>query len=446
MGAVTCTKSWGTAFASNEITAGEAGEDTPVMEHQLLERILSRNNMITALHQVKKNKGSAGIDGMTVDDLKPYLQSAWPQIKEEILDGKYIPNPVKRITIPKPGGGERLLGIPTVVDRLIQQAILQVLQAEWDPTFSESSFGFRPGRSAHQAIKTAQGHIRKGRRWVVDMDLAKFFDNVNHDKLMVRVKQRIADKRVLRLINAFLKSGVSINGRIEQTKEGTPQGGPLSPLLANLLLDDLDKELERRGHRFVRYADDCNIYIKSRRAGVRVLKSITRYLEKRLRLKVNEKKSAVDHPWNRVFLGFTFTRKAPFRIKVSDKAIDKLKNEVRDLTKRTRGYSFTRITSELTVYLRGWKGYFGITEVTSYLKDVDKWIRRKLRCYLWKQWGRRGYRELKNRGISTQLAWNTAKSAHGPWRLSNSPALSIALPTKFFTSIGLPVLADVNRT
>jgi RNA-directed DNA polymerase len=435
------SKEEGIAFETNETPLGELKEDTPVIPHHLLERILARDNMITALRQVRSNKGSAGVDGMTVDELVPYLKTSWPGIRGKILSGTYIPDPVKRITIPKPGGGERHLGIPTVLDRLIQQAILQILQKEWDPTFSENSYGFRPGRSAHQAIENAQSYLQHGRRWVVDMDLAKFFDRVNHDKLMVRVKQRVLDKRVLRLINAFLKSGVVVNGKHEPTVEGTPQGGPLSPLLANLLLDDLDKELERRGHCFSRYADDCNIYVRSKRAGDRVLRSITRFLEK-LKLTVNERKSAVDRPWKRVFLGFTFTHKPPFRIKVSGKALDTLRDKVRSLTRRTRGYPFVRIISELTVYLRGWKGYFSLTQVTHPLKDTDKWIRRKLRCYLWKQWGRRGYRELKARGVTTNLAWNTAKSAHGPWRLSKSPALSYALPAKFFTSLGLPKLVD----
>jgi RNA-directed DNA polymerase len=437
------SKEDGIAFDQNETCLGEPKEDTPVKSHLLLERILARDNMITALRQVKGNKGAAGVDGMTVDELVPYLKPSWPGIREALLSGTYKPKPVKRISIPKPGGGERHLGIPTVLDRLIQQAVLQVLQEEWDPSFSEYSYGFRPGRSAHQAIENAQTILQQGRRWVVDMDLAKFFDRVNHDKLMVRVKQRVPDSRVMRLINAFLKSGVEIGGRYEQTVEGTPQGGPLSPLLANLLLDDLDKELERRGHRFSRYADDCNIYVRSKRAGERVLKSLKRFLGK-LKLEVNEKKSAVDRPWKRVFLGFTFTHKPPFRIKVSDKALNTLKDKVRNLTRRTRGHSFPVIVSELTVYLRGWKGYFGLSQVTRNLKDTDKWIRRKLRCYLWKQWSRRGYRELRRHGVSTTMAWNTAKSAHGPWRLSKSPALSIALPKDFFASIGLPSLVDEN--
>lgn len=443
MGAVIWGKKCGNASGQDETAVGGPKEDTPVMKHPLLERIISRANMITALRQVKANKGGPGVDGMTVDDLNAFLKKSWLEIKSRLLSGTYVPSPVKRVSIRKPGGGERHLGIPTVLDRVIQQAILQVLQSEWDPTFSESSFGFRPNRSAHQAVLSAQENLRQGRRWVVDMDLEKFFDRVNHDKLMSRVKKRISDKRVLRLINAFLKSGVVIDGRYEATLEGTPQGGPLSPLLANLLLDDLDKELERRGHRFARYADDCNIYVKSKRAGIRVLKSTTRYLIKKLRLKVNDAKSAVDRPWNRVFLGFTFSRKAPYKRKVSDKALNALKDKVRQITKRTRGRTVITIISELSVYLKGWKGYFGFCEIIYNVRYVDKWIRRKLRCYIWKQWGRRGYRELRKLGVSRDLAWNTAKSAHGPWRLSHSPALYYAMPVKYFASLGLPSLVDV---
>ena len=443
MGAFVWRKKCGHASGQDETAVGGPKEDAPVTKHPLLERMLSRPNMITALRQVKANKGAPGVDGMRVDDLDAFLKESWIEIKGKLLSGTYIPSPVKRVTIRKPSGGERHLGIPTVLDRLIQQAILQVLQPEWDETFSESSFGFRPDRSAHQAILSAQENLRQGRHWVVDMDLEKFFDRVNHDKLMIRVKKRVSDKRVLRLINAFLKSGVVINGKYEPTLEGTPQGGPLSPLLANLLLDDLDRELERRGHRFARYADDCNIYVKSKRAGMRVLKSITRFLTKTLRLKVNDAKSAVDRPWKRVFLGFTFNWKPPYRRKVSDKAIKALKDKIRLITKRTRGRSIKQIIPELGMYLIGWKGYFGFAEITSPIRDVDKWIRRKLRCYLWKQWGRSGYRELRKLGVSRELAWNTAKSAHGPWRLSLSPALSYALTAKYFASLGLPSLVDV---
>lgn len=330
-----------------------------------------------------------------------------------------------------------------VLDRFIEQALMQVLQAAWDPTFSEWSYGFRPGRSAHQAVTQAQTYIREGYAWVADLDLENFFDRVNHDVLLSRVRARVQDRRVVRLIHRFLKAGVfTLEGVVEPTVEGTPQGSPLSPLLANLLLDDLDRELEQRGHRFVRYADDGNIYVKSRRAGERVMASVTRFLECKLRLKVNEAKSAVDRPSNRKFLGFTFTRGRVPRRKVSEKAVLAFKAKVRELTGRTRGRTMGQIVRELRIYIRGWKNYFGFAEVTSPLLDLDKWIRRRLRSYHWKQWGRRGYRELRKRGISRDLAWNTAKSAHGPWRLSQSPALAIALPTRYFAGLGLPSLGE----
>jgi len=328
------------------------------------------------------------------------------------------------------------------VDRFIQQALLQVLQQEWDQTFSHLSFGFRPKRSTHQAVAQAQSYVRDGHHWVVDMDLEKFFDNVNHDVLMHKVTQRVQDDRVIRLIRRSLKSGVSIAGAYQPTGKGTPQGGPLSPLLANLMLDELDQELERRRHRFVRYADDCNIYVSSRRAGERVLASIRCFLEKRLKLTVNEQKSAVDRPWNRRILGFTFTRgRHQYRRTVSEKAMDAFKDKVRRLTQRTRGYSLAQIIEELRPALLGWRAYFGHTEVVSPLKELDKWIRRKLRCYQWKQWGRSGYRRLRALGVDRHLAWNTAKSAHGPWRLSRSPALNYAMDSDYFTNLGLPTLA-----
>jgi RNA-directed DNA polymerase len=327
------------------------------------------------------------------------------------------------------------------VDRFVQQALLQVLQAQWDRSFSDASFGFRPKRSAHQAILRAQEYLRAGYRWVVDLDLEKFFDTVNHEVLLHRVKQRVKDDRVIKLIRQFLKSGVSIAGVHQATHTGTPQGGPLSPLLANVLLNELDRELECRGHRFVRYADDCNIYVRSLRAGERVKGSVTKFLERRLKLRVNEQKSAVDRPWKRRILGFTFTRGKDYRRAVSEKAIDALKANVRRLTRRTRGHALVQIIDELRTALLGWKAYFGIAEVLSPLKELDKWIRRKLRCYQWKQWGRAGYRRLRALGVSRELAWNTAKSAHGPWRLSRSPALAYALNHAYFTRLGLPSLA-----
>jgi group II intron reverse transcriptase/maturase len=318
-----------------------------------------------------------------------------------------------------------------------------VLQADWDGSFSEFSFGFRPGRSAHQAISQAQQYLNQGYTWVVDLDVEKFFDRVNQDLLLQRVKARVADNRVLRLIDRFLKAGVMIDGQVYPTLLGLAQGGPLSPLLANLLLDELDRELERRGHRFARYADDCNIYVKSQRAGERVLASISRFLARRLKLQVNAAKSAVDRPWKRTFLGFTFSRRG-YRRKVSAQALEKLKAELRRLTGRTRGHSLAQIIAEVRELLLGWKAYFGFAEVLSPLRDLEKWLRRKLRCYLWKQWGRRGYRELRQRGVERELAWNTAKSAHGPWRLSKSPALSQALPASYFATLGLPSLTDAT--
>jgi RNA-directed DNA polymerase len=325
----------------------------------------------------------------------------------------------------------------------IEQALLQVLQEEWDPTFSESSYGFRPQRSAHQAVEQAQAYIRAGYTWVVDIDLEKFFDRVNHDVLLSRVRRRVQDRRGLTLIHRFLKAGVlTLEGSVEPTVEGTPQGGPLSPLLANLLLDELDRELEKRGHRFARYADDANIYVRSRQAGARVMASVRRFLERKLRLKVNEAKSAVDRPWNRTFLGFTFTRRQSNRRKVSAKALQAFTAKVRELIGRTRGRTRRQSGQARRQRMLGWRAFFGFAEVRSPLRDLDKWSRRRLRSDPWKQWGRRGYRELRKRGVSRHLAWNTAKSAHGPWRLSQSPALAIALPQRYFAALGLPSLSE----
>jgi len=405
---------------------------------QLMEAVLERGNLRAALRRVVRNDGSPGIDGMTVKELPEYLKKEWPKIRRQLLNGEYKPQPVKRVEIPKPGGGIRQLGIPTVLDRFIQQAVMQELQREWDVDFSNASYGFRPKRSAHQAIMQSQRYLKQGYRWVVDMDLEKFFDRVNHDKLMSKIRERVMDGRVIKLIHGFLKSGVKAHDQIVETVEGTPQGGPLSPLLANLMLDQLDKELERRGHRFVRYADDLNIYVKSRRAGTRVLKSVSNYLSRRMKLKVNEAKSAVGLPWKREFLGFSFSTRLNRRI--SEKSIKRFKAKVRETTFRTRGQRIEKIVKELRRYLLGWQAYFNVTEVRSVLKELDSWIRRRLRCYLWKQWGRRGYRELVKRGVSRDLAWNTAKSAHGPWRLSRSPGLAFALTARYFARMGLPKL------
>lgn len=441
-GEVAMSMDQGIASAQDETVVGETGGDAPVGSGNLMESVVEKGNLIAALRKVERNGGSPGIDGMTVEELRGYLMEHWPEIKESLLRGTYKPKPVKRVEIPKPGGGTRSLGIPTVLDRFIQQAVLQILQGRWDGSFSDSSFGFRPGRSAHQATERAQSYLRKGWRWVVDIDLEKFFDRVNHDKLMSLIKERVGDVRVLKQINRYLKSGAMVGEVYEPTGEGTPQGGPLSPLLANLLLDRLDKELERRGHRFARYADDCNIYVRSKRAGERVMAGVTRYLSQRLLLKVNEQKSAVARPWQRTFLGFTLLYSC--KKTVSDKAVKRFKEEVRLQSRRTRGTSVTKVVAGLRKYLVGWNAYFGVCESRSILKELDSWVRRRLRCYLWKQWGSSGYRELRRRGVSRDLAWNTAKSAHGPWRLSRSPALAFALPARYFAALGLPSLYERN--
>lgn len=426
--------------AEDEPETGERGESKSATCSSLMSCVLERENLKRALKQVKRNKGAPGIDGMTVEQFPAYLKHHWPRIRHQLQSGTYRPRPVRRVEIPKPGGGRRKLGIPTVLDRLIQQAIAQVLQTDWEAQFHDHSYGFRPRRNAHQAIAHVQETIRAGYGWVVDCDLEAFFDRVNHDVLMNRVKQRTHDGEVLRLINRYLKAGVCLEGKTVVSVEGVPQGGPLSPLLSNILLNELDWELHRRGHRFARYADDVVVLVRSHRAGERVLASLQRYLGDSLRLKVNAHKSAVDRPWNRTFLGFTFSRWG-HRLKVSAKAIEKLKVTVRRLSRRTRGHAFNQIVAELKKALLGWKAYFDISEVLSPLRDLDKWIRRKLRCYLYKQWGRSGYRQLRRLGVDRRLAWNTAKSAHGPWRLSASPALYQALPNRYFIGLGVPQLA-----
>lgn len=406
----------------------------------LMARVLAKENLNRAYHQVKRNKGAPGIDGMTVDQLLEFIKNYWPVIRRQLEQGVYHPKPVKRVEIPKSDGRKRKLGIPTVLDRLIQQAIAQVLQAEWDNEFHDNSYGFRPNRNAHQAIKYAQTTIREGYTWVVDCDLENFFDEVNHDLLMTKLKKRHPDPIFLRLINRFLKAGVQIQGQTQASTKGVPQGGPLSPVLSNIVLNQLDWELDQKRLRFARYADDAMIFVKSRRAGEQIMTSLQHFVSDSLRLKVNEHKSAVDRPWKRTFLGMTFSRR-DFRIKVSEKSLKKLKEKIRQLSRRTRGHSLLQILLELRKSLLGWKAYFDVAEVLSPQRDLDKWIRRRLRCYIWKQWGRSGYRQLRRRGIDRWLAWNTAKSAHGPWRLSKSPALYRALPNKYFRGLGLPELA-----
>jgi RNA-directed DNA polymerase len=434
-------------------TAGREGSEPPVAKREtenpadnerLMEEVCSRENLWKALTRVQANKGSPGVDGMTVQQLPGYLREHWPAIRDQLLSGIYTPQPVKRVEIDKPDGGMRPLGIPTVLDRFIQQAVLQILQPQWDPTFSPHSYGFRPGRSAHQAVAAAQQYIADGHRWVVDLDLEKFFDRINHDRLMAAVAERVQDKRVLKLIRAFLNAGVMANGLVSPIDEGAPQGGPLSPLLSNLVLDELDRELEKRGHRFARYADDCNIYVRSERAGQRVMASVTQFIIRRLKLKVNQTKSAVARPQDRKFLGFSFTRGRELKRRIAPKALQRFKDRVRELTRRSRGVGLQRMISELTAYLRGWRGYFGFCQTPSELKELDSWVRRRVRCFVWKQWKhfRRRVAELRKRGVQKDLAAQTASSSHGPWRISHSPALSYAMPQAFFVTLGIPLLND----
>jgi len=417
--------------------------ESPAPTDKLMEEVVEGENLKRAWKRVKANQGSPGVDGMTVFALKDYLDEHWPAIREQLLMGKYQPQPVLRVEIEKLDGGMRKLGIPTVVDRFIQQAVMQVLQSRWDRTFSDSSYGFRPGRSAHQAVARAQQYIAEGFTYGVDLDLEKFFDRVNHDKLMGQIAKRVEDRRLLKLIRAFLNAGVMEGGLVSPSVEGTPQGGPLSPLLSNLVLDELDRELERRGHGFARYADDCNIYVRSERAGQRVMESISNFIVMELKLKVNSEKSAVAKPQERKFLGFSFTGGAKPKRRIAPKARQRFREKVREMTRRKKGDSMKQRVEELTQYLRGWRGYFGYCETPTVLKELDSWVRRRLRCCYWIQWktGRRRYDALFRLGVSRELAANTAGSNRGPWYLSKSVALRQAMPNAYFDSIGLPRLA-----
>jgi len=430
------------AVEGTESLAAKRRTESPAISERMMEEVCERENCKQALARVKANKGSPGVDGMTVHKLAGHLRQHWPAIREQLLSGTYKPQPVKRVEIPKPDGGVRKLGIPTVLDRFIQQAVMQVLQRRWDRTFSEHSYGFRPKRSAHQAVQAAQQYIAEGYRWVVDLDLEKFLDRVNHDKLMAKIAERISDQEMRKLIRTFLRAGVMEDGLISPTGEGTPQGGPLSPLLSNIVLDELDQELERRGLRFARYADDSNIYVRSRRAGERVMASITAFITCKLKLRVNQQKSAVARPWQRKFLGFSFTLHREPQRRIAPKAILRFKERIRELTRRTRGVSVEKVAEELGRYLRGWQGYFGICQTPSVLADLDSWTRRRLRAFLWKQWKRGSVRfaELVQRGVGKELAAQTAGSAHGPWRLAESPGLHIALSNAYFASLGIPQL------
>ncbi|WP_110926706.1 group II intron reverse transcriptase/maturase [Bacillus massiliglaciei] len=408
----------------------------------LMDLILSRENLIEALKRVEKNKGSHGIDGMSVKSLRRHLYENWETLCDSLREGTYQPNPVRRVEIPKPNGGVRLLGIPTVTDRFIQQAIAQVLTPLLDPTFSEHSYGFRPNRRGHDAVRKAREYISEGYRWVIDMDLEKFFDRVNHDKLMGILASRIQDRQVLKLIRKYLQAGIMMNGVVYDAEEGTPQGGPLSPLLSNILLDKLDKELERRGHKFVRYADDCNIYMKSKKAGERVMNSITCFIEQKLKLKVNREKSAVDRPWKRKFLGFSFTVNKKPKVRIANESIKRLKAKIRELTSRSKQIPMEVRIEKLNQYLTGWCGYFALADTPSKCKEFDEWIRRRLRMLEWKQWKkpRTRVRKLKGLGVPDQKAYEWGNSRKKYWRIACSPILHKTLNNLYWSHRGLKSL------
>jgi len=414
-----------------------------------MEAVVGRENLRQALKRVETNKGAPGVDGMPASELRAYLCEHWPRIKEKLLEGRYKPSPVRKVEIPKPGGkGRRQLGIPTVLDRFIQQALHQVMQPLFEPEFSEHSYGFRPGRSAHQAVQQARAYVAEGRRWVVDLDLEKFFDRVNHDILMSRIARKIRDKRVLKLVRRYLQSGILEGGLVEQRTTGMPQGGPLSPLLSNILLDDLDKELERRGHAFCRYADDCNIYVRTRRSSERVMASVTRFLGKRLRLKVNRDKSAIDRPWKRKFLGYSMTFHLEPRLKAAPESVKRLRGKLKALFRQGRGRNLGRFVREdLTPLLRGWVNYFWLAEVKGVFEKLDQWIRRRLRCIRWRQW-KRVYtraRNLMRLGLDKKRAWRSATNGRGPWWNSGASHMNHALPRKFFDALGLVSLLEQHR-
>lgn len=418
-------------------------------DFMLIDWLVSKSNMTKAYHHVVKNKGAPGVDGVTVEDLKQYLQDNWEDIKQKLLEGRYTPQAVKRVEIPKPDGGVRKLGIPTCVDRLIQQALNQVLSPIFERSFSDSSYGFRPGRQASMAIHKAKAYIQEGRKWVVDMDLEKFFDKVNHDILMERVRRKVSDPKILRLIRSFLRAGILENGLVTANEEGTPQGGPLSPLLSNIILDDLDKELERRGHKFCRYADDCNIYVKSEKAGRRVLETLTKFLEKRLRLKVNQDKSAVDNPWKRKFLGFSFSaNKKNHKIRIHEKSINKFKDKIRKVFRCARGLNMEHfINKVLNPIIRGWGNYFRIAETPTVKKRLDAWIRRRLRIVLWRQWAtaKTRMRKLLNAGVSYAWSHGMGNCSKGPCWMSNTRIMGKRFPPEYFKKQGLVSLKDFRK-
>ncbi|MDR6555667.1 group II intron reverse transcriptase/maturase [Paenibacillus qinlingensis] len=410
----------------------------------MLEQLLSRENLLQALKRVEANKGSHGVDGMSVKYLREHIKQNWQMIRQAIEDGSYHPSPVRRVEIPKPSGGSRLLGIPTVTDRLIQQAIAQVLTPLFDPQFSDHSYGFRPKRRGHDAIKEAKSHMSEGYRFVVDLDLEKFFDRVHHDRLMMKIAERVKDKKVLLLIRKYLQAGVMEEGLVKPNTEGTPQGGPLSPLLSNIVLDELDQELEERGHRFVRYADDCNIYVKTKRAGERVKASVTKFIENKLKLKVNQAKSAVDRPWKRKFLGFSFSMNKEPKVRIAKQSLEKACARIREITSRRKSMKMEERIKELNQYLIGWCGYFSLADTTSPFREMDKWIRRRLRMCLWKQWKKPStkIKRLLSLGIPKDKAFEWGNTRKGYWRIASSPILSRALDNQYWESNGLKSLLD----
>lgn len=439
-----------TSTVQQAITASEGNPQqwAEQLAPMSIKEVVRRENMHRAWQRVRSNKGSAGVDGLSIDDTGVWLQTHWPRIREALLNGTYVPQPVRRVDIPKPnGGGTRTLGIPTVTDRLIQQAIHQILSPHYDPTFSDASYGYRPGRSAQQAVARARDHIASGKRWMVDMDLAKFFDRVNHDVLMSRLARRISDKKLLLVIRRFLEAGMMSDGMISQRTKGTPQGGPLSPLLSNILLDEMDKELERRGHTFVRYADDCSIFVQSQQAGERVLNSLERFLENRLRLQVNRAKSTVARPWKRSFLGYSVTVHRQPKLKVAPAAVARLRSSLRMLFRQARGLRLDRTCADLKPKLIGWLNYFRLSDVKITFEELDMWLRRRLRCVLWRQWKRpkTRRRRLIERGLSEERAWKSSVNGRGPWWNAGASHMNAAIPTKYLRACGLVSLLEEHQ-
>jgi RNA-directed DNA polymerase len=432
--------------AGAEVCTAAVGRTKPEAL-RLMEAAVERGNMLCAYERVVKNAGAPGVDGLTVAEFKTWLQAHWKSIRQALLAGEYMPAAVRKVEIPKPQGGVRTLGIPTVLDRLIQQALHQVLQPLFEPEFSESSYGFRPGRNAQQAVKAARSYVAEGKRWVVDIDLEKFFDRVNHDVLMARVARQVKDERVRKLIRRYLEARLMEGGVASARTEGTPQGGPLSPLLSNILLTDLDRELEKRGHRFCRYADDCNIYVGSKRSGERVMTAITAFLEQRLKLRVNAAKSAVARPWQRKFLGYSMTWHRKPKLKIAPPSRERFAEKVRKRLRSARGRSLKQVIEQLNPVLRGWVAYFRLTEVKGVLEELDGWIRHKLRALLWRH-GKRNHTRAKNlmrRGLSEPRAWQSATNGHGPWWNGGASHMNAAYPKSWFDHMGLVSLLDTQQ-